>query len=180
MSAPRKGNTMGITNTNADYAGEASNQEPKVVDQLQNLEATTQEQHLEEAFSETNPNLVHEDDTEVLDEVKEISQFATGIYNWHTHIVNQAIHVVNMPERQQDDPAFIQVKVTAKGHPDTDPETGMRILKAEEIPAFKAGVQYMLDMFQELPYKFLPTDADDNVVPEYASLGNDDAEKELP
>lgn len=162
MSAPRKGNTMGITNTNADYAGEASNQEDEVT------------------AVETNPNLVHEDDTEVLDEVKEISHFATGIYNWHTNIVNQAIHVVNMPERQQDDPAFIQVKVTAKDHPDTDPETGMRILKAEEIPAFKAGVQYALDMFQELPYKFLPTDADNNVVPEYASLGNDDAEKELP
>lgn len=133
----------------------------------------------EEEVIETNPNLVHEDDTEVLDEVKEISQFATGIYNWHTDLVNQCIHVVNMPERRDEDPAFIQVKVTAKGHPDADPETGMRVLKADEIPSFKAGVQYALDMLQELPFKFLPTDADQNVVPEYASTGKDDAEKEL-
>ena len=133
----------------------------------------------EEEVVETNPNLVHEDDTEVLDEVKEISQFATGIYNWHTDLVNQCIHVVNMPERRDEDPAFIQVKVTAKGHPDTDPETGMRVLKADEIPSFKAGVQYVLDMLHALPFKFLPTDADQNVVPEYASTGKDDAEKEL-
>lgn len=133
----------------------------------------------EEAAVETNPNLVHEDETEILDEVKEVSQFATGIYNWHTSLVNQCIHVVNMPERQEDDPAFIQVKVTAKGHPDADPETEMRVLKSEEIPSFKAGVQYALDMLQELPFKFLPTDADQNVVPEYASTGKEDAEKEL-
>lgn len=133
----------------------------------------------EEVVAETNPNLVHEDDTEVLDEVKEVSQFATGIYNWHTSLVNQCIHVVNMPERRDEDPAFIQVKVTAKGHPDADPETGMRVLKADEIPSFKAGVQYALDMLQELPFKFLPTDADQNVVPEYASTGKEDAEKEL-
>ena len=154
---------MGITNTNTDYAGEAS----------------TQEEPMEAGITETNPNLVHEDATEVLDEVKEISQFATGIYNWHTDLVNQCIHVVNMPERRDEDPAFIQVKVTAKGHPDADPETGMRVLKADEIPSFKAGVQYALDMLQELPFKFLPTDADQNVVPEYASTGKDDAEKEL-
>ena len=133
----------------------------------------------EESVVETNPNLVHEDETEILDEVKEVSQFATGIYNWHTSLVNQCIHVVNMPERREDDPAFIQVKVTAKGHPDADPETGMRVLKSEEIPSFKAGVQYVLDMLQELPFKFLPTDADQNVVPEYASTGKEDAEKEL-
>lgn len=133
----------------------------------------------EEEVVETNPNLVHEDDTEVLDEVKEISQFATGIYNWHTALVNQCIHVVNMPERRDEDPAYIRVKVTAKGHPDADPETGMRILKADEIAPFKAGVQYALDMLKELPFKFLPTDADQNVVPEYASTGKDDAEKEL-
>lgn len=150
-----------MTNTNQDYAGEC--------DPSNNGKQ-----------EEVNPNLVHEDDTEQLDEVKEISHFATGIYNWHTNIVNQAIHVVNMPERKEEDPAFIQVKVTAKDHPDADPETGMRILKAEEIPAFKAGVQYMLDMFGELPYKFLPTDADNNVTPEYASQGDTDAGKETP
>lgn len=133
----------------------------------------------EEEVVETNPNLIHEDETEILDEVKEVSQFATGIYNWHTSLVNQCIHVVNMPERREDDPAFIQVKVTAKGHPDADPETGMRVLKSDEIPSFKAGVQYALDMLQELPFKFLPTDADQNVVPEYASTGKEDAEKEL-
>lgn len=133
----------------------------------------------EEEVVETNPNLVHEDETEILDEVKEVSQFATGIYNWHTSLVNQCIHVVNMPERREDDPAFIQVKVTAKDHPDADPETGMRVLKSDEIPSFKAGVQYALDMLQELPFKFLPTDADQNVVPEYASTGKEDAEKEL-
>lgn len=133
----------------------------------------------EEEVIETNPNLVHEDETEILDEVKEVSQFATGIYNWHTSLVNQCIHVVNMPERREDDPAFIQVKVTAKGHPDADPETGMRVLKSDEIPSFKAGVQYALDMLKELPFKFLPTDADQNVVPEYASTGKEDAEKEL-
>lgn len=133
----------------------------------------------EEEVVETNPNLIHEDETEILDEVKEVSQFATGIYNWHTNLVNQCIHVVNMPERREDDPAFIQVKVTAKGHPDADPETGMRVLKSDEIPSFKAGVQYALDMLQELPFKFLPTDADQNVVPEYASTGKEDAEKEL-
>lgn len=140
---------------------------------------TNQNVNQEEAVVETNPNLVHEDETEILDEVKEVSQFATGIYNWHTSLVNQCIHVVNMPERQEDDPAFIQVKVTAKGHPDADPETGMRVLKSDEIPSFKAGVQYVLDMLQELPFKFLPTDADQNVVPEYASTGKEDAEKEL-
>lgn len=154
---------MGITNTNTDYAGEAS----------------TQEEPMEAGITETNPNLVHEDDTEDLEEVATVAAFATGIYNWHTDLVNQCIHVVNMPERRDEDPAFIQVKVTAKGHPDADPETGMRVLKSEEIPSFKAGVQYVLDMLHALPFKFLPTDADQNVVPEYASTGKDDAEKEL-
>lgn len=154
---------MGITNTNTDYAGEAS----------------TQEEPMEAGITETNPNLVHEDDTEDLEEVATVAAFATGIYNWHTDLVNQCIHVVNMPERRDEDPAFIQVKVTAKGHPDADPETGMRVLKADEIPSFKAGVQYVLDMLHALPFKFLPTDADQNVVPEYASTGKDDAEKEL-
>lgn len=136
-------------------------------------------QEVDEEVVETNPNLVHEDATEDLEEVSNVARFATGIYNWHTDLVNQCIHVVNMPERRDEDPAFIQVKVTAKGHPDADPETGMRVLNSEEIPSFKAGVQYALDMLQELPYKFLPTDADQNVVPEYASTGKDDAEKEL-
>ena len=137
------------------------------------------EQNENHVVEETNPNLVHEDATEDLEEVGTVAAFATGIYNWHTDMINQCIHVVNMPERRDEDPAFIQVKVTAKGHPDADPETGMRILKADEIPSFKAGVQYALDMLKELPFKFLPTDADQNVVPEYASTGKADDEKEL-
>lgn len=151
---------MGMTNTNQDYAGECDPSN-------------------DGSPAETNPNLVHQDDVEELDEVKNVSDFANGIYVWHTSLVNQCIHVVNMPEHQADDAAFIQVKVTAKGHPDADPETNLRILKEEEIPAFKAGVQYALDMLVELPFKFLPTDADNNVVPEYASQGKPDAEKEL-
>ena len=137
------------------------------------------EQNENHVVEETNPNLVHEDATEDLEVVSTVAEFSTRIYYWHTEMINQCTHVVNMPERRDEDPAFIQVKVTAKGHPDADPETGMRILKADEIPAFKAGVQYALDMLKELPFKFLPTDADQNVVPEYASTGKADDEKEL-
>ena len=149
---------MGMTNTNQDYAGEC---DPS--------NCGTQE--------EVNPNVIHQDDTEDLEQVKEISIFATQIYNWHVDLMNQCRHVVNMPIPQEGDTAYIRINVTApEGHPDRDPETGKRALKLEEYPAFIAGVRYAADMLAELPFKFLPTDADGNVQPEYASSGSNEQE----
>lgn len=127
---------------------------------------------------ENNVNLVHQDNVAELEEVREISHFATAVVNWHTNNCNQAIHAMNMPEHVEGDEAFIQVQVLALGHPDVDPETGMRVLKAEEIPAFKAGIRYLFDLIEELPFKFLPTDADGNVQPEYASTEDVQASNE--
>lgn len=131
----------------------------KLVDQAQDVDV-----------QEANPNLITKDQTTELDMVNDIAVFATSIVNWHTHIANQTQHVLNMPEQQEGDDTYIGVFVRCdSNHPDYDAERGMRQLRMSELPAFKAGVRYFHDLFVELPFKFVPTDADGNVLPEYES-----------
>lgn len=131
----------------------------------QNLETAKQPEITQIEGEENNPNLVHEDDTSDLEEIKNISMFASGVVAWHTDICNQANHVIGMPE-QDAKGAVIEIKITSDKA--TDP-SGLRTLDVSEHEAFKAGVRYVYDMFKSLPFSFLPTDADGKVEPEYAS-----------
>lgn len=152
---------MGMTNTNMDYAGEcdpSNDGKPK--------EITVKD--LPKDSDKGNENLIHETEAEKLDMITDISNFATGIVMWHTDICNQAIHAMNMPEVHPSEGTHIAIRISTQ-HEKLKDEEGMRYLAPSEIEAFKAGIRYLFDQFKDLPFKFLPTDADGNVQPEYAA-----------
>lgn len=164
---------MGMTNTNMDYAGEcdptntatvsATTEAPAEVATITVSENTSEQL---EATAE-NPNFVNEAEAEDLEVIKDISNFATGIVAWHTDICNQAVHAMNMPEVHPTEGTHVAIRISTQHEKLQDAE-GMRYLAPSEIEAFKAGIRYVYDQFKELPFKFLPTDADGNVQPEYA------------
>lgn len=149
---------MGMTNTNADYAGEC--------DPTNTPSANVTAEQVDSAAE--NPNFVNEDQTEDLVMITNLSNFAAGIVGWHTDICNQAVHAMQMPEIHPTEGTHIRIRIHTDSKEKQD-EEGMRVLAPEEIEAFKAGIRYVYDQFKELPFKFLPTDADGNVQPEYAS-----------
>lgn len=131
-------------------------------------------------YDVTEQNLVTEKEATALEQVNNLDHFSTGIYNWHVAACNQCIHALNMPEPQEGDTAYVQISVACDPeHPDFNPETGMRTLAVEEIDAFKAGIAYALSHFEKLPFLFVPTDADGNVVPEYQDVQVEDDEQGL-
>lgn len=123
-----------------------------------------------------NKNFVTVDQAKELDEVKDVSIFATNIVNWHTGICNQAIHAMNAPEFMPGDDTAIRIEISST-NTERGAVDGKRVLHPQEVEAFKAGIRYLYDMLEELPFKFIPTDADDNIQPEYQSEVEVDAEK---
>lgn len=121
-------------------------------------------------------NLVTAEQAKELEEVKSIDVFATNIVNWHTHNMNQLIHVIGMPEFVNGDEAGIRITITSD-NVERGAVDGKRILHPKEIEAFKAGVRYAFDQCNELPFKFIPTDADGNIQPEYESVDGTDEQQ---
>lgn len=127
------------------------------------IQVKTKDQSIEDNFVTT-------EEAKELDVVDNVSQFATGIVNWHTHNMNQLVHAMNMPETNEDG-IRIAIEITSDAT-DRGAVDGKRVLHPKEIEAFKAGIRYAYDQCVVLPFKFIPTDADDNIQPEY----NDTAE----
>lgn len=103
-----------------------------------------------------------------LERMTDMAQFGNLVVAWHIDRVNQGQHVLNMDISNPEDPMKGQVWVREPGHPDTD-EDGLRPLSDQEVIIFKHGVRYMLDLFEQLPFAYTPTDADGKVLGEYAS-----------
>lgn len=132
-------------------------------------------------------NRINQSTASTFEEVVKIDQFATQIYNWHVELTNQMKHVLNMP--RMEDGGLIAIVVYDPSHPnshghgstgETDiadlvDEQGIKIpvgwrklTNIDEVNGFMHGVRYAFDLVADLPFKFLPTDADGNTVPEYA------------
>lgn len=111
-------------------------------------------------------HIINEADSAELDKIDDIDIMATAVLNWHTSIVNQMVHAINMPEEPDDTGKQIEIKVRDPNHPEKD-EQDFRTLGEDEIPAFKSGIRYALDLVNKLPFKFVPTDADGNIKQEY-------------
>lgn len=106
------------------------------------------------------------DEVKGLDIVNDISEFSTGIANWHMHNMNQLQHALNTPEYDPEADAFIRITISSNDE-SRGAVDGQRILHPKELEAFKAGIRYALDQCYELPFKFIPTDADGNISPEF-------------
>ena len=107
----------------------------------------------------------------------DLSQFAHTVIDWHSFICNQGNHVLNIDNSNPADPNKIAVRVREPDHPDAD-EDGIRVLTDEELIPFKHGVRFMLDLFEDLPFQYTPTDADGNVLAGYGATGKADAAEE--
>lgn len=109
----------------------------------------------------------------------DVNLLATNIVFWHTHICNQAQHVLNLDLNNPDDPQEIAIRVYDPEHEDAA-EDGFRRLSDAELVPFKHGVRYLFDMFEELPFNYTPSDADGNTLPEYATGEADEEEEQKP
>lgn len=114
----------------------------------------------------TRDHILNEADAANLDKVDDIDLLSTAFLNWHTSAVNQMAHVLHMPTEPDASGKEVEVTVRDPDHPNAD-ENGFRVLDKSEIPAFKSGVRYALDLVNKLPFKFVPTDADGNIKQEY-------------
>jgi hypothetical protein len=113
-------------------------------------------------------HIVTEEEASNLDKVDDIDLLSTAFLNWHTNAINQMIHVLNMPEHIDEADKQIEISVRDPHHANAD-ENGFRVLSINEVSAFKAGVRYAYDLVNNLPFKFVPTDADGNIKQEYQS-----------
>lgn len=113
-------------------------------------------------------HIINEADTAELDKIDDIDLLSTIFLNWHTESINQMVHAINMPEEADESGKQIEIKVRDPNHPEKN-EDGFRVLNDDEVPAFKSGIRYALDLVKDLPFKFVPTDADGNIKQEYQS-----------
>lgn len=113
--------------------------------------------------------------------ITDAQQIANIIINWHIDLCNQGQHVLNLDLNNPDDPQKAVIRVYEPLHADAD-EKGWRALADTEIVAFKHGVRYLLDMVEQLPFSYTPTDADGKVLDEYAATQDlaQDAETQEP
>lgn len=132
-----------------------------VVEEVVELRTKTPEEAI-------NDNFVNVDQAKDLEEVQSVALLATGFSNWHTNICNQAVHAMNAPEFKAGDDSAIRI-VISSNNVERGAVDGERVLHPQEVEAFKAGIRYLFDMLVDLPFKFIPTDADDNIQPEYTS-----------
>lgn len=78
--------------------------------------------------------------------------------NWHIEACNNVQHVLDMPLYVPDtENVSIAVDIAVLN---ADGDVIMRPLSPDEVPAFKAGIQYMVDQFATLPFNYVLTDAD--------------------
>lgn len=132
-------------------------------------------------------NRIDEVKASTFEEVTQVSQFATQIFNWHVDMTNQLKHIMAMP--REKDGGVIAIAVFDPEHPDslgygTDPAVvipdeivkGVKLSKGwralsdlTEVNAFMHGIRCAFDLVADLPFKFLPTNADGNTVPEYTA-----------
>lgn len=107
----------------------------------------------------TDKNFVKADDVNVL---------ATQVVYWHGNACNQVQHVLNLDNSNPADPQKIGIRVYEPDHPDAD-ENGFRLLLDSELIPFKHGMRYALDQFEELPFQYVPTNADGDTLPGYGA-----------
>lgn len=100
----------------------------------------------------------------------DINELATRIVFWHNNVCNQAQHVLNLDLNNPDDPQEVLIKAYDRDHAEAD-EHGFRALTHAEMVPFKHGVRYVLDMMEQLPFSYTPSDADGNTLPEYSGRG---------
>lgn len=93
----------------------------------------------------------------------DINAFAKLVVDWQINICNQGTHVLNLVN-QPEDPQMIRIWVYEPDHPEAN-EKGLRPLTEAEVLPFKHGVRYLLDMVEQLPFQYTPSDADGNTLP---------------
>lgn len=93
-----------------------------------------------------------------LHKVDNLSDFINLVDNWHTAACNNVTHVLNaefqVPGLDGKSAAVDIAVLNENG------ERVMRALTDEEIPAFKGGIQYAMELFGNLPFHCVHTDAD--------------------
>lgn len=110
----------------------------------------------------TDPNQISSKQAEGMHKLSE-QDVVASIINWHIHCCNQLTHVLSAPLGEQDvDGNSIDPQVRPLDCVEDSEE--WRSLRPDEYEAFKIGIRYALDTIENLPFKYVMTDADGNIV----------------
>lgn len=126
--------------------------------------------------------LIDEDKANTMEQVKDLERLGDIIGNWVLNTRNSLYHVLDMPENPDPENPDNGIMVNDPQHPQAN-EQGFRALNEAERNGFMFGIQYFVEEYlDKFPIKFLPTDADGNVPPEYASrhVGGSTGEDNAP
>ncbi|AGY48137.1 hypothetical protein Presley_70 [Acinetobacter phage Presley] len=126
--------------------------------------------------------LITEDQAKQMQQVNDIEHLGDLIGNWLLNTKNALFHVLDMPENEDPNDPENAILVLDPKHPKAD-GLGNRALTEEERVGFMFGIRYVLaDYLDQFPVKFVVTDADGNVAPEYASqqVGGTTGEEHAP
>lgn len=119
----------------------------------------------------TDVNQISETEATEYEQITNLGQFVNNVVHWHLGVVQQLEHMVNVPIAKPGDPITVLTEIRDPSVPaeDGNPLGGFRPLTtAIEMNAFVAGVRAALDLIVELPFKYVPADADENTLPEYS------------
>lgn len=113
--------------------------------------------------------LISEDQAKQMQQIGDIEHLGDLIGNWLLNTKGSLLHVLEMPENEDPNNPENAILVLDPKHPKADVH-GNRPLTEEERVGFMFGIRYFItDYLDQFPVKFMVTDADGNVAPEYAS-----------